>query len=101
MAVAWIIEGVFTGIVGLAVVAGLVRMVLALRQGDTALLRQLAFLILRISLVLAGSIVLMATRGHNYRDPWLLLMGFCALQLVAGRPSFKAFLVGGPRHGAA
>ena len=99
--VGWVVIIIFTVIVGLAVGVGLFRVLRAAWQRDWAAFRYLGFLVFRVSLVLAGGIIIIETRGRGSNLPNFLVMAFCLLQLVARWPPLKAFIGEGPRRGSA
>jgi hypothetical protein len=98
--VGWVVIIIFTSIVGLAVGIGLFRMLKAAWHRDWPALRYFGFLVIRVSLVLAGGIILIETRGHGANLANILVMVFCLLQLIAHWPPLKAFIGEGPRRGS-
>ena len=83
----------------LAIGIGLFRLGADLRRHDRASARRRAWAILQVSLLFAGSVIMLATQTHGYRLAMALVMVSCGVQLLRGWTPLKAYIDGEPPSG--
>lgn len=76
-----IVLSIFAAVLASALAVGLWRMIRALRAGDAPQARRFLLPFLRLSLWLAGAVVLVVSQGRGYRVALLMSIGAMLLNL--------------------